>query len=310
MIDSKRCNVNEKFFLSREGDGSEATHQNRSEALLMCGLLRCQISAGCDELRTKNSWAMCAQLAPFWRFGMERAGGWWSMLLKVVYVISCSAWIAFRTSMLSVATSWWSVETCVSRRSTEFLMFAGFSSFTSSCTSSSDTLSWMTRLLLFMLTGLLFTLGVRLFRDFSLSAMRVWRLRRTRKFIYGDRKVGQTSSRLTSEWACCDVLGWPPILRELASEWYSDDAGTSGCSCHPPAGSHRLRWWTAVPGSVRCSPTPFPLRSPHVDCTSSRVEYRWQILADIPDTALGLLSVRICEYIWDHNRLTPESAWE
>lgn len=147
----------------------------------MCGLLRCQISAGCDELLVRYSWAMCALTIPFWRLGIDLAGTWWSMWEMVEYVISCSAWIAFLTSRLSVATSWWSDETCVSSRSTELRILAGFSSLISSWRSSSEMLSGMIRLLLLMLTGLLLALGVRDFCDFSLSAMSVWRLQKWRK---------------------------------------------------------------------------------------------------------------------------------
>lgn len=146
----------------------------------MCVLLRCHISAGCDELLVKYSWAMCCLPTLFCRFGIERAGTWWSMCVNVEYVISWSAWIAFLTSMLSVATSWWSEDTCVSRRSTEFLIFGGFSSLISSWRSSSEALSSMIRLLLLILTGLLLTLGVRDFWDFSLSAISVWRLKDTK----------------------------------------------------------------------------------------------------------------------------------
>lgn len=191
------------------------SHQNKSETLLICGLLRCHISTGCDELRVRNSWAMCTPAVPFWRLGIDRAGTWWSMLVNVEYVISWRAWMAFRTSMLSVATSvrnfkiydnfyvtcfrhlpWWSVDTWVSRRSTEFRMFGGFSSFITSfsSSSSSEMLSgiMLALLLLFMLTGLLFALGVRDFWDFSLSAMRVCRLQKSlTRLIFHPSKMKQ-----------------------------------------------------------------------------------------------------------------------
>lgn len=63
-----------------------------------------------------------------------------------------------------------------------------------------------------------------------------------------------------------------------------------------------------APSNVRYSPTRFPLHSLHVGCTSSRVECRWRTPAGTPDRVVGLLLVRICEYISDHNRLMPESV--
>lgn len=167
----------------------------------MCGLLRCQISAGCEELLVRNSWATCPCPESFWRLGIDLAGTWWSAWVKVEYVISCSAWMALRTSMLRVATSWCRVDTCVSSRSTDFrTTISGFSSRTSSCSSSSEMLSGIILLLLLMLMGLLLTLGLRDFEVFSLSAMRVWRL-------WGDnwKMEGQTRCR-TLRWLMNSLL--------------------------------------------------------------------------------------------------------
>lgn len=144
---------------------------------------RRQISAGCDELRVKYSVTICALLLPFCKFGIDRAGTWLSMCVRVVYAISCNAWIALRTSMLSVATSWWSVITWESKRSMELRRFnEDFSSLCGCCCggstsfSSSDRFSWIIFLLFFKLTGLLLMLGGRDFWDFSLSAISVCRL--------------------------------------------------------------------------------------------------------------------------------------
>ena len=184
MIDWIHCN--ERFVLIFHASwnmfkASSSSHPNKSETLLMCGLLRCQISAGWEELRVKYSCAIGTCPVLFWRFGIDRAGTWWSICVKVVYVISCKAWIAFLTSMLSVATSWWSDDTWVSSLSTDVRMIIGFSSLITSSgisSSSSDIVSGMMfwRLALLLLTGLLLRLDVRDFCVFSLSAMRVWRL--------------------------------------------------------------------------------------------------------------------------------------
>lgn len=192
----------------------------------MCGLLRCQISAGCEELLVRNSCATCPCPESFWRLGIDLAGAWWSAWEKVEYVISCKAWIALRTSILSVATSWCRVDTCVSSLSTDFRMMTGFSSLISSCRSSSEMLSGIILLLLLILMGLLLALGLRDFEVFSLSAMRVWRLRVGR----GNRKIG----RLIMHTRMIDELtfGWAwrvvPDSKQLkhhgwATWWCWDD---------------------------------------------------------------------------------------
>lgn len=143
------------------------------------------ISAGWEELRVRYSPTMCEPCISFWRrLGMERAGTWWlSICVRVLYAISCSACIAFLTSMLNVATSWWRVDTCVSKRSIEFLTFdEDFASFIiivggggSSSFSSSEMLLSIIVLLarLLVLTGLLLALEPRDLLDFSFNAMSV-----------------------------------------------------------------------------------------------------------------------------------------
>lgn len=151
----------------------------KSEMLFICWVLRCHSSAGCDELLVMYSNTMCELLIPFWRFGIDLAG-WLSMCVSVVYAISCSACMAFLTSILKVATSWWSVDTCVSKRSIELRRLdVGFSSFItsgSSSFSSSELLDSKGFFVLRVLTGLLLTLDPRDFWDFSLRAIKVWRL--------------------------------------------------------------------------------------------------------------------------------------
>lgn len=94
--------------------------------------------------------------------------------------------MALRTSMLSVATSWWRVDTCVliawlSSFSADVGTITGFSSLGSSQSSSSETHSVIILLLLLVLTGLLLRLDVRDFDVFSLRAMRVCRLWKSKK---------------------------------------------------------------------------------------------------------------------------------
>lgn len=180
----------------------------KSEKLFMCGLLRCQISAGCEELLVRNSWATCPCPESFWRLGIDLAGTWWSAWEKVEYVISCKAWIALRTSILRVATSWCRVDTCVSSLSTDFRITTGFSSLISSCKSSSEMLSGIILLLLLMLMGLLLTLGLRDFEVFSLRAMRVCLLWDNWKGNHAAHS--RMIDELTFGWALRDVPGSLP----------------------------------------------------------------------------------------------------